>query len=97
MDIVNFPGIIAEHGLLSSAQVDLAKDLILIGKKMGVQRDGTQYENMAITVAQFANLIGGGGNQTLAQTLADSPVNRVPSVQYIAECIVPGAKKLSPV
>jgi len=70
MDIVNFPGIIAEHGLLSSAQVDLAKDLILIGKKMGVQRDGTQYENMAITVAQFANLIGGGGNQTLAQTLA---------------------------
>lgn len=70
MDIVNFPGIIAEHGLLSSAQLDLAKDLLLIGKKMGPQRDGTQYENMAITVAEFAALIGGGGNETLAQTLA---------------------------
>lgn len=69
MDVVNFPGIIAKHGLLSSPQVDLAKDLILIGKKMGPQRDGTQYENMAITIAQFANLIG-GGNETLAQTLA---------------------------
>jgi hypothetical protein len=70
MDIVNFPGIIAEHGLLTSAQVSLAKDLILIGKQMGPQRDGTQYENMAITVAQFANLVSGGGNETLAQTLA---------------------------
>jgi len=68
MDIVNFPGIIAEHGLLSSAQVDLAKDLILIGKKMGVQRDGTQYENMAISVLDLMALAS--GNQTLAQTLA---------------------------
>lgn len=68
MDIVNFPGIIAEHGLLDSSQVSLTKDLILIGKQMGSQRDGTQYENMAITIAQFANLIG-GGNETLAQTL----------------------------
>lgn len=69
MDIVNFPGIIAEHGLLDSTQVNLAKDLILIGKQMGPQRDGTQYENMAITVAQFANIVSGGGNETLAQTL----------------------------
>lgn len=70
MDIVNFPGIIAEHGLLDSSQVSLAKDLILIGKNMGSQRDGTQYENMAINIAQFANLVSGGGNETLAQTLA---------------------------
>jgi hypothetical protein len=69
MDIVNFPGIIAEHGLLNSGDVNLAKDLILIGKQMGPQRDGTQYENMAITVAQFANIVSGGGNETLAQTL----------------------------
>lgn len=69
MDIVNFPGIIAEHGLLSSAQVDLAKDLILIGKKMGSQRDGTQYENMAISVLDLVALASGGA-QTLAQTLA---------------------------
>ncbi len=68
MDIVNFPGIIAEHGLLSSAQVDLAKDLLLIGKKMGVQRDGTQYENMGITVQDLMALAA--GSQTLAQTLA---------------------------
>ena len=68
MDIVNFPGIIAEHGLLNSGDVNLANDLILIGKQMGPQRDGTQYENMAITVAQFVNLVS-GGNETLAQTL----------------------------
>jgi hypothetical protein len=70
MDIVNFPGIIAEHGLLSTAQIDLNKDLLLIGKKMGKQRNGTQYENMAISIQELANLIAiAGGNETLAQTL----------------------------
>lgn len=70
MDVVNFPGIIATHGLLTETQINLANDLLLIGKKVGNQRDGSQYEEMAMTVQEFANLVAiAGGNETLQQTL----------------------------
>lgn len=70
MDAVNFPGIIAKHNLLKTADLSLADDLLLIGKKMGKQRNGTQYENMVVTLQELANLIAiAGGNETLAQTL----------------------------
>jgi uncharacterized protein YacL (UPF0231 family) len=57
MDVVNFPAIIAQHGLLSAADLNRLNDLILIGKKMGEQRNGTQYQDRAITVAEFLSLI----------------------------------------
>lgn len=70
MDVVNFPGIIAQHGLLNASEINLANDLLLIGKKVGKQRDGSQYEELAINIQEFATLVAiAGGNETLAQTL----------------------------
>lgn len=57
MDVVNFPAIIAAQRLVLGAQIDQANDLILIGKKVNPNRDGTQYLNYGISVADFLSLI----------------------------------------
>ena len=58
MDVVNFPAIIANKGLLKAVQIIQVDDLILIGKKVNSLRDGSQYEEMAITVEEFLTLAG---------------------------------------
>lgn len=55
MDVVNFPGIIAQNGLLSSSDI-LPDDLILIGKKVNNSRDGSQYKELAIRAGDLINM-----------------------------------------
>ncbi len=57
MDVINFPGMIAKHGLLTAAQLDKYKDLLVIGKKQNVKRDGSQYEEMSMTVVEFLKMV----------------------------------------
>lgn len=65
MDVINFPGVIERFGLLTAAQIDQVNDLLVIGKKVNNLRDGSQYEEMAMTVAEFITLAGGGGLQSV--------------------------------
>lgn len=78
MDVINFPGVIEKFGLLTSAQIDQVNDLLVIGKKVNNLRDGSQYEEMAMTVAEFITLAGGG-----VQTLTGYNVNNTDPVNPV--------------
>lgn len=53
MDVVNFPAILAQFGLLKSGDLVTKDDLLLIGKKVNNQRDGSQYQELAITLEEL--------------------------------------------
>ncbi len=58
MDALNFPGIIAKYRLLSANQLSQANDLLVIGKKVNDLRNGSQYQELAMTIQEFLSLIG---------------------------------------
>ena len=76
MDVVNFPAIINNYGLLDASDIDQKKDLLLIGKKVNDLRDGSQYQEMAMTIAEFLSM-GGGGGYPANPTFCTVTLNRV--------------------
>jgi hypothetical protein len=72
MDVVNFPGIIAEHGLLLNSQINPTNDLILIGKKVNDRRDGSQYQEMAIPVVNLIPQVPYNVIQTTGSTIGNA-------------------------
>jgi hypothetical protein len=63
MDINNVPPNLARFGLLEITDIDVNKDLIVISKKLNNLRNGTQFRDLSMTVAEFLKLVpnSGGG------------------------------------
>jgi hypothetical protein len=57
MDVVNFPAIVANGLVLDQSQINQTSDLVLIGKKVNNLRDGSQYQETAITVENFLSMV----------------------------------------
>lgn len=57
MNIVNFPAIVKNRGILTQDQIDLLKDLLLVGKFQGRKVDFEQYISDAIPIQDFINLV----------------------------------------
>jgi hypothetical protein len=51
MDIVNFPGMIANgQATTDPKKIDPDKDLIVVGKKVSKSREGNQYQEIAVPI-----------------------------------------------
>jgi hypothetical protein len=51
MDIVNFPGMIANGQVTTDPnKIDPSKDLIVVGKKVSKSREGNQYQEIAVPI-----------------------------------------------
>jgi hypothetical protein len=84
MDIVNFPGNIANNGLLAPADVVPADDLVLIGKKVNNKRNGTQYQEESMLVQDFLSLVPSSPPELFfAPNMGGFPAIGDPTVQYI--------------
>lgn len=59
MEPINFSAWVAQQRLLEAGDVVAIDDLIPIGKKVKRRRDGEQYQEFGITVAEFLTLSGG--------------------------------------
>ena len=70
MDINNIPGKLKQFGLLEASDINLLQDLVVISKRVNNLRNGSEFIDLPMTVAEFLTMTGGGGSQTLAQTLA---------------------------
>tara|TARA_R110000868_G_scaffold8307_6_gene43431 strand:+ start:1120 stop:2178 length:1059 start_codon:yes stop_codon:yes gene_type:complete len=56
MDIVNFPAEIAKRGILEPADIVPTDDLLVIGKKINLLRNGSQYQNFPMTIEDFLSM-----------------------------------------
>lgn len=56
MDVVNFPAIIANGRLITELQLENA-DLLVIGKKVKDSRNQSSYQNFAVSIEDFIDLL----------------------------------------
>lgn len=83
MDVVNFPAILAQYGLLKPGDVITYDDLVLIGKKVNDKRNGSQYQELAMTIQDFLSMAGGGGSPVFCSiTLAGDTAVYGPTVFF---------------
>jgi uncharacterized protein YerC len=59
MDINNIPGRLTQFGLLEASDIVPDKDLIVISKQLNNLRNGSQYLDLPITVAEAKTLLRG--------------------------------------
>ena len=64
MDALNLPAKIAKYGLLEAANVKTNDDLLVIGKKINDLRNGSQYQELAMTIQEFLSLVSGSAVTT---------------------------------
>lgn len=57
MNIINYPATIKKYGLLKGSNIDANNDLLIIGKKVSNQRDGTEYIEQVMTVDEFVKYL----------------------------------------
>ena len=57
MDIINIPGIVKERGILTASQLDLLRDLLLVGKFQTRKAEFDQYKTDVINMQDFINLV----------------------------------------
>jgi hypothetical protein len=56
MDVINFTAWIAQQKVLEASDVVPADDMLVIGKKVNRLRDGSEYQEFAISVSEFLAL-----------------------------------------
>jgi len=67
MDALNLPAKIAKYGLLEAANVKANDDLLVIGKKINDLRNGSQYQELAMTIQEFLTLATGTGYSVIQE------------------------------
>ena len=69
MELINFSAWVADQKTLTAADLVLADDQIIIGKKVNALRDGSQYQAFSMSIAELLNFVEAGVSLTEVLTV----------------------------